>query len=102
VASRFQLLLYAGTEPCTKQQVSVERVVAAALAEQLSGWTRMEQMAGNASRERFLAALDKVPAAEPAPEDRLQVQFRDGNETSTFGGRPVKVRHRLPSSFVQR
>jgi len=55
--------------PCTgqivelaaRQQVSVERVVAAALAEQLSG----------RSRERFLAALDKVPAAEPAPEDRL-------------------------------
>ena len=44
------------------QQVSVERIVAAALAEQLSG---------RASRERFLAALDKVPAAEPAPEDRL-------------------------------
>ena len=53
------------------QQVSVERIVAAALAEQLSGWARVEQMAERASRERFLAALDKVPAAEPAPEDRL-------------------------------
>jgi hypothetical protein len=31
----------------------------------------VEQMAGRASRERFLAALDKVPAVEPAPEDRL-------------------------------
>jgi len=49
----------------------VERIVAAALAEQLSGWTRVEQMAGRGSRERFLAALDKVPAADPAPEDRL-------------------------------
>jgi len=27
-------------------------------------------MAERASRERFLAALDKVPAAEPAAEDR--------------------------------
>jgi ABC-type uncharacterized transport system YnjBCD ATPase subunit len=44
------------------QQVSVERIVAVALAEQLSG---------RASRERFLAALDTVSAAEPAPEDRL-------------------------------
>jgi hypothetical protein len=33
--------------------------------------TRVEQMAERGSRERFLAALDKVPAAEPAPEDRL-------------------------------
>jgi hypothetical protein len=41
------------------------------LAEQLSGWTRLEQMAERGSRERFLAALDKVPAAEPAPEDRV-------------------------------
>jgi hypothetical protein len=54
-----------------RQQVSAERIVAAALAEQLSGWTRLEQMAERGSRERFLAALDKVPAAEPAPEDRL-------------------------------
>jgi hypothetical protein len=45
-----------------RQQVSVERIGAAALAEQVSG---------RASRERFLAALDPVPAAEPAPEDRL-------------------------------
>jgi len=28
-------------------------------------------MAERASGERFLVALDKVPAAEPAPEDRL-------------------------------
>ena len=54
-----------------QQQVSVERIVAAALAEQLSGWSRVERMAELGSRERFLAALDKVPAAEPAPEDRL-------------------------------
>jgi hypothetical protein len=58
-------------ELAARQQVSVERIVAAALAEQLSGWTRIERMAGHASRERFLAAPDKVPAAEPAPEDRL-------------------------------
>jgi len=54
-----------------QQQVSVERIVAAALAEQLSGWSRVEQMAEFGNRERFLAALDKVPAAEPASEDRL-------------------------------
>jgi hypothetical protein len=58
-------------EMATRQQVSVERIVAAALAEQLSGWARVEQMAERGSRERFLAALDKVPAAEPPPEDRL-------------------------------
>ena len=58
-------------ELAERQGVSVERMVAAALAEQLSGWSRVEQMAERGSRERCLAALDKVPAVEPAPEDRL-------------------------------
>lgn len=58
-------------ELAARQQVSVERIVAAALAEQLFGWTHVDQMAEQSSRERFLAALDKVPASEPAPEDRL-------------------------------
>ena len=58
-------------ELAARQQVSVERIVAAALAEQLSGWTRVGQMAEGGSRERFLAAMDKVPSAEPAPEDRI-------------------------------
>jgi hypothetical protein len=58
-------------ELAERQQVSVERIVAAALAEQVSGWVRVEHMAERGSRERFLAALDKVPAAEAAPEDRI-------------------------------
>jgi hypothetical protein len=58
-------------ELAARQQVSVERIVAAALAEQLAGWSRVEQMAERGSRERFLAALDKVPAVKPAAEDRL-------------------------------
>lgn len=41
-----------------RRQVRVERIVAAALA---------GQMAARGSREIFLAALDKAPAAEPAP-----------------------------------
>jgi hypothetical protein len=55
----------------SRQQVSVERMVAAALAEQLANWRRVEQMAERAGRDRFLAALDKVPDTEPAPEDRF-------------------------------
>ena len=58
-------------ELAARQQVSVERIVAAALAEQLAGWNRLEQMAAQSRNERFLAALDKVPSVEPAPEDRL-------------------------------
>jgi hypothetical protein len=57
-------------ELAERHRVSVERIIAAALAEQLSGWARVERMADRGSLERFLAALEKVPAAEPAPEDR--------------------------------
>lgn len=58
-------------ELAARQQVSIERIVSAALTEQVTGWTRVEQMADRGSRERFLQALDKVPAAEPSLEDRL-------------------------------
>ena len=58
-------------ELAARQQVSVERIVAAALAEQLAGWSHVQRMAELGSRERFLAALAKLPAAEPAPEDRF-------------------------------
>lgn len=58
------------------------RQSAAALAEQLFGWNRAEQMAERGSRERFLAALDKVPAAEPAPEDRLEAPKSSGSTSA--------------------
>ena len=40
-------------ELAARQQVSVERIAAAALAEQLTGWARVEQLAERASREHF-------------------------------------------------
>jgi hypothetical protein len=62
-------------ELAARQQVSVERIVAA-LAEQLSGWTRVEQMAERGSRERFLAALDGVPATAPVSAQHTTFSFR--------------------------
>jgi hypothetical protein len=57
-------------ELAARHRVSVERIVAAALAEQVSGWARVEQIADRDNLERCLAALDKVPGGEPAREDR--------------------------------
>ena len=54
-----------------RHEVSAERLAAAALAEQVAQWGRIEGLAEKGSRERFLAALDKVPDAEPVPDDRL-------------------------------
>jgi predicted transcriptional regulator len=53
-----------------RHHVSAERVAAAALAEQIAQWSRIETLASQAGRQSFLA-VDKVPSADPAPEDRL-------------------------------
>jgi hypothetical protein len=58
-------------ELAAKQQVSVERIVSAALLEQLAGWVRLDQAVERSNRGRFLAALDKAPDVEPGPEDRI-------------------------------
>ena len=52
-------------EFAARQQVSVERIVAAALAEQLSGWSRVQRMAELGNRERFLAARTRSPQPTP-------------------------------------
>lgn len=52
-------------EIANSQKVSVDDVFASAFAEQLSAWERLQQRALGGSREKFLAALDRVPEAEP-------------------------------------
>ena len=54
------------------QQVSVADVFAAACAEHVAAWERLESRAKRADRDRFLEVLDKVPDVEPAESDRLQ------------------------------
>jgi hypothetical protein len=34
-------------------------------------WSRVEALAAKSSKERYLAALDRAPDIEPAPEDRV-------------------------------
>lgn len=58
-------------EMANRHDVSAERIAAAALAEQVAQWGRIEGLAAKASRERFLAVMDRVPDIEPAPDDRL-------------------------------
>ena len=53
------------------QNVSVDEVFASAFAEHLAVWERLKRRAARGNREEFLAVLDQVPDAEPAPEDRI-------------------------------
>jgi hypothetical protein len=58
-------------EVAGRHDVSAERIATAALAEQMAQWARIEALAAKSSKERFLAAMDRVPDVEPASEDRL-------------------------------
>jgi len=58
-------------EVAEREQVSVERVVYSALAEQMKALERLEERAARSSEERFRAALSKIPDVEPREEDRL-------------------------------
>ena len=51
------------------QRVSVDEVFASAFAEQ-PAWERLQRRAARSTRDKFLAALDKVPDVEPDDYDR--------------------------------
>ena len=55
--------------------ISINQLVATALAEKMAALLTEEYFEGRAkraSRAKFLAALSKVPDVEPAPHDRLR------------------------------
>ena len=61
-------------ELAEREGVSVEQFIASAVAEKASAWTTIDYLkkrGERGSREKFLAALEKVPAVEPDEHDRL-------------------------------
>jgi hypothetical protein len=54
-----------------REQISVERVVYSALAEQLNALERLEERAARSNEDTFRAALAKIPDIEPPEYDRL-------------------------------
>lgn len=61
-------------ELARREGVSINQLVASALAEKMSALLTEEYLEARArrgSRARFLAALAQVPAVEPNPEDAL-------------------------------
>jgi hypothetical protein len=56
-----------------QQHISLDQLVALALASHLSGWLARDEMAVRARRgswEKFQAVLDKAPNSEPAAYDK--------------------------------
>ena len=64
-------------ELAAREGVSINQLIAAALAEKMSAIMTadyLEARARRGTREKFLAALAQVPDVEPGPQDRLPME----------------------------
>jgi hypothetical protein len=64
-------LCQTAAERAETKWVSVEELVCSALSDQLAARQYPRKRAARGNRERFLAALDQAPDAEPPEDDQL-------------------------------
>jgi hypothetical protein len=67
-------LLKQAQEMAKQEDVTLEQLVASALAEKMAAWMTIEYLkerAARGSRQRFEQALSEVPDVEPEEVDRL-------------------------------
>jgi hypothetical protein len=70
-------------ELAQQEGVSINQLIATALAEKISALDTigyLKERAARGSREAFLRALDQVPATGPIPGDELPADFKSGEE----------------------
>ena len=82
----------AAKELAEREGISVNQLVATALAEKLSALMTVEYLEARAkrgSRDKFLAAMAKVPDVDPEPWDRLPAGMASNKRL-----RPTKARRR--------
>ena len=66
-------------ELAEKEGVSIDQLIATALAEKISALDTLgylKERAGHGSREQFLRALELVPDVEPLPGDAVPPGYR--------------------------
>ena len=83
-----------------REGVSINQLVASALAEKMSALLTEEYLEARAkrgSRARFLAALAQVPAIEPDPEDRLPTGAPNRRLQPTKARRKAVLKPRPPT-----
>lgn len=87
-------------ELSAREGISINQLIAAALAEKMSAIMTadyLETRARRGTREKFLVALARVPDVEPAPADRLPIAVSNKviQQTKTgSGSRKTKRRPR--------
>lgn len=70
-------------ELAEKEGISINQLVATALAEKISALDTvayLEARAGRASREAFLEALDRTPSGPPLEGDELPEELKKGED----------------------
>ena len=65
-------ILRKAEELAARQHICVDEVVSAAVDELFAGDEYLRRRSERASVERFQAALDHIPDAEPEPHDQLE------------------------------
>ncbi len=81
-------------ELAVREGISINQLVATALAEKMSALMTadyLEARARRGSRTKFLAALARVPDAEPYPWDRLEASAPNNTRMQ-----PTRARRRIP------
>jgi hypothetical protein len=77
-------------ELAKREGISINQLIATALAEKMSALLTeeyFEQRAKRGSRSRFLAGLKQVPDIEPEPHDRLGPEARMARSTKERAGK---------------
>jgi hypothetical protein len=64
-------ILQKAAELAAQEHLSVEEFVSAALSQQFAGREYLKARATRATRERFQAAMAKIPDVDPEEHDRL-------------------------------
>jgi len=80
-------------ELAEREGISINQLVSSALAEKMSALLTeeyLETRARRGSRSRFNAAMARVPAADPDPEDMLSARAPNKRLQPTAASRKVK------------
>ena len=67
-------LLKQAREIAAQDEMTLDQLVASAVAEKVAAWQTvayLNERAARGDREKFLRAMDKVPAVEPCETDHL-------------------------------
>jgi hypothetical protein len=92
-------------ELAAREGISINQLIATALAEKMSAVMTadyLEARAKRGSRAKFLAVLQRVPDVEPEPRDRIPEKASNNRMQRTRAGSPSSKRKRASTAGPRR